>query len=113
VRLPAHQVALVEQEDEVLVPEVLADVLLQEEAAGAVGVTGVEHLMQDSTGHRGDGKQGGPTGGDGMTRVLCAPISVIVCFSIVSILVRAAGTALTQGRRVDVVIMKVIMHYNI
>ncbi len=40
----SHQVALVEEEDEMLVPQVLADVLLEEEAPGAHGVPRVKDL---------------------------------------------------------------------
>jgi hypothetical protein len=42
-----YQVTLVEQEEQVLVAQVLADVLLKEAAAGAHGVTRVQDLCNE------------------------------------------------------------------
>lgn len=60
-RIKTHQVTLVEQEEQVLVAQVLADVLLKEATAGAHWVTRIKHLwsntvqsgwwVQSSTGH--------------------------------------------------------------
>lgn len=47
-----HQVALVEQQQQVLVAQVLADVLLQEEAAGAHRVASVKHLLTGDMGEQ-------------------------------------------------------------
>lgn len=43
-----HQVTLVEKQDDVFVSQVLADVLLKEEASRAVGVTGIQDLKGKS-----------------------------------------------------------------
>lgn len=42
---PPHQVAFVEEQQQVLVARVLADVALDEAAPGALGVAGVQHLF--------------------------------------------------------------------
>ena len=57
-----HQVTLVEQEDQVLVPEVLADVALEVVAAGAHRVPGVEHLGGGGGDRQGGGQMGKHTG---------------------------------------------------
>ena len=54
----AHQVTLVEQQDEVLVPQILADVALEMEAARAHGVARIKNLQGRRRGAMSIGEEG-------------------------------------------------------